>query len=62
MATIWNKLTKIKPTDQADVWVKVTFWYGEPVKAIWDENSQTFVTSETDLIFPAWVISRWKNQ
>jgi hypothetical protein len=62
MGTTWNKLSVSKPADQAEVWVRILYWYGEPVKAIWDGANNWFVTTVTGLIIPAWAVSRWKNQ
>lgn len=49
------------PTDGAEVWVRLHEWSGEPFMAKWEYATQSFTTLADGLVFPWYIVSRWRN-
>lgn len=59
---MWHSLPLVIPTDQLIVWVRVKYYYGTPFLAKWDLATLTFTSSTNSIVYPAYVVSRWKHQ
>ena len=62
MASDWKILPLEVPTDAQVVWIRINYWFGQPVLAAWDETNQQFTIKVNDIVYPAWVVGRWKPQ
>jgi len=58
----WKTVPEELPVDQSIVWVRINYWFGQPFLAKWDLASQSFISEDTDLIYPVWSVMRWKYQ
>ncbi len=58
---MWKSIFKAVPVDGQVVWVRVQWFYGVPVIATYDATSQSFTANDNGLVFPAYVIGRWKD-
>jgi hypothetical protein len=56
---MWESPFKSLPNDLEDVWIRVISVYGELTLAKYSESNQTFTVLETNLIIPAYIVSRW---
>jgi hypothetical protein len=59
---MWKTLPLNLPIDQAEVWIRIKYYYGEPFLAIWDLATLQFTSSVNSIVYPAWTVSRWKSQ
>jgi hypothetical protein len=59
MAT-WLHLPDEIPTDAQTVWVRVEYYYSEPFLAIFSLSALTFTSVTNSIVYPAWVVARWK--
>ena len=59
MAT-WNSLLSEVPTNGQVVWIRAPFYYSAPTLATYDSTDQSFTTNLTNIIYPAYMIGRWK--
>ena len=44
MASDWKILPLDVPTDAQVVWIRINYWFGQPVLAAWDETNQQFTS------------------
>ena len=58
----WKVLTEETPVDHEEVWVRINYWFGQPCLATWHSDTEEFITTETGLTYPSWVIMRWAAQ
>jgi hypothetical protein len=61
MAT-WFKLPNEVPTDGQIVYVRVEYYYSDPFLATFSLSALTFTSVDNAIVYPAWVIARWKPQ
>ncbi len=59
---MWKSVFNQLPNDNEEVWIRVVSVYGEIAKATYDDSTKEFITSMTEIIIPAYQISRWKSQ
>lgn len=57
---MWLTIQAQVPTDSQQVWVRIQYFYGTPCLAVYSSSNQTFTTSTTGIIIPAYLIARWK--
>jgi len=57
---MWNNIFKVTPTDGQVVWVRVQWFFGVPVICTYDATLQQFTSNDDGVIFPAYIIGRWK--
>lgn len=57
---MWKSLFKELPVNNQIVWIRVLNQYGELAQAQWSETNQTFTTTLTGIVIPAYQVSRWK--
>lgn len=62
MATDWKILPAQIPTDTEVVWIRINYWFGQPVLAQWSTANQEFTSVTNSIVYPAWVVGRWKSQ
>jgi methenyltetrahydromethanopterin cyclohydrolase len=48
------------PTDGQTVWIRVEYYYSEPFLAIFTLSTMTFMSVDNSIVYPAWVVARWK--
>lgn len=58
----WFHLPDQIPTDTQTVWVRVEYYYSEPFLAIFNLGTLTFTSIDNSIVYPVWVIARWKPQ
>lgn len=58
---MWKSLFKELPLHEQIVWIRVLNQYGELAQAEWNETNQTFTTTLTGVVIPAYQVSRWKS-
>lgn len=58
---MWYNLPLTIPIDGSTVWVRVRYYYGKPFQAVWSISSQSFTSVEGSIMYPAWVVARWRN-
>lgn len=61
MANQWKSIFKEKPTDGATIWVRVQWFFGIPLLAVWSESDQSFTAVDTLIVIPAYVVGRWRS-
>jgi hypothetical protein len=61
MAT-WLHLPDEIPTDTQTVWIRVEYYYSEPFLAVFSLSALTFTSVDNTIVYPAWVVARWKPQ
>lgn len=57
---MWKSLFKELPFHEQIVWIRVLNQYGELAQAQWSATNQTFTTTLTGIVIPAYQVSRWK--
>jgi hypothetical protein len=59
MAT-WFHFPKNIPVDGSTVWIRVTYYYSDPFKAVWNNSTKLFTSVENSIEYPAYVVARWQ--
>jgi len=57
---MWFTFPKNIPADDQTVWIRVKYYYSAPFQAVYDTATQQFTSVTNSIIYPAWVIARWK--
>lgn len=57
----WKTLPQFVPVDGEQVWCRLNYWFGPPFLAVYSEVQQAFISSNNSIIFPTYVISRWRS-
>lgn len=57
---MWQNPLILLPSDAQVVWVRLGTNYGDPEQATYTASTQTFVSSASGLIIPAYMVARWK--
>ena len=58
---MWKSLLENVPTDGQIVWIRAPFFYSNPTLATYDSSAQSFTTNLTGIVYPAYMIGRWKS-
>lgn len=58
---VWKTFPVAIPVDGSTVWIRITYYYSEPFKAVYDVTSQTFVSETNSIVYPAWSVARWRD-
>jgi len=58
----WKTFPLNIPANEQEVWVRVKYYYSTPFLATYDEAGQQFISTTNEIIYPVWVIARWKPQ
>jgi hypothetical protein len=58
---VWLVFPTNIPADGSYVWIRIKYYYSEPFKAVWDLTSQTFVSVDNSIVYPAWSVARWRS-
>jgi hypothetical protein len=58
----WKSLPENIPVDGSTVWVRVNYYYSDPFLAVFSLSALTFTSVDNTIIYPVWVISRWRVQ
>ncbi len=58
----WKSPYDSLPVDQEIVWIRVLSMFGQISLAEWNEVDQTFITQDTSIIIPVYMVSRWRDQ
>lgn len=61
MATWVSPLNSL-PANGATVWIRLYEYFNDPCLAVYTSSTQTFVSSDSGLIVPAYMVARWKSQ
>lgn len=62
MATPWKTIPENVPTDTEVVWVRLNYFSGIAILAEWDASNQQFTSVTNSIVYPAWIVGRWKSQ
>jgi hypothetical protein len=62
MSGPWKSVFFELPNDTDVVWIRVISIYGEPVLAEYDLGQAVFITEETGVTVPIYMVGRWKVQ
>lgn len=57
----WKTLPTVLPVDGSTVFVRVKYYYETPFTAVWDLATQTFTSVDNAIVYPAYVIARWRD-
>jgi hypothetical protein len=57
---VWYQLPTDMPTPAQSCYVRVRYYYSAPFIAVWDAVTQTFVSTDNSIVYPAYSIARWK--
>jgi hypothetical protein len=58
---IWKKLPNEEPVNASECWVRVSYYYSQPFKALYSASTKEFTSSVNSIVYPAWSVARWKN-
>ncbi len=61
-ASPWKSPAVELPSDGREVWVRILNYYGPPFLATYTEATQSFSSTASRLVFPAFYVARWKEQ
>jgi hypothetical protein len=61
MVYFWATIPQFIPFDGQLCWVRVKYYYSNPFLATWDETNKQFISLFGSIIYPAWSISRWRE-
>lgn len=56
----WKTMPNDVPLDDQTVWVRLRDWQGPPFLAVYLKSSQSFRSITEELIFPWYIVARWK--
>jgi len=59
---MWQNPLFILPSNGEVVWIRAGTNYGDPYLADYDDTTQIFITQDSGLKIPAYMIARWKSQ
>lgn len=59
--SVWKTMPGDIPKDGDVVWVRLRDWSGEPFQAKWTASEQTFTDQTNSLVFPWWIVARWRD-
>ena len=57
---MWFTFPLTIPADAQTVWIRVKYYYSAPFKAEYTAATQEFVSVTNSIVYPAYVIARWK--
>jgi hypothetical protein len=60
--TTWFHFPNNVPTDGTTVYIRIKYYYSEPFLAVFDLASLTFISVDNAIVYPVWVVARWKPQ
>lgn len=58
---MWKSIFQIVPSDGQVVWVRVQWFFGTPVVCTYDATLQQFTSNIDGVVFPCYIIGRWKE-
>jgi len=56
----WKTTPLDLPAHEQECWVRLNYWFGQPFKAVWDEDDSGWNDSVNDIWYPVYTISRWR--
>ena len=56
----WNSIPVTIPADNETVYVRLYNGYADVFKAVYNSTAQTFTMDSTNIIFPIWMVAKWK--
>jgi hypothetical protein len=56
----WKYLPESVPADGTTVWVRLYNGYVEPFQAVYNSTTQQFTFTATAIIYPSWMIAKWR--
>ena len=59
---MWNNPLFLLPSNLQVVWCRIGTNYGDPFLCEYTSATQLFVSSDSGLIIPAYMVARWKSQ
>lgn len=59
---MWNSIFDTKPANNQVVWIRVIGIYGQLALAQYKKTAQTFTTTVTGIVIPAYQVGRWRAQ
>lgn len=57
---MWKSIFKELPINDQRCWIRVLTVFGQLTVASWNERDQTFITLDSEIIIPAYMVGRWK--
>lgn len=57
----WNFIPVSIPSDAQTVYVRLYNGYSDVFKAVYNSTAQTFTMDTTFIVFPIWMIAKWKS-
>lgn len=59
---MWKSPFIMLPTAGIEVWIRINWFYGVPVLATYNAETQEFLCSDTLIVVPVYIIGRWRYQ
>ncbi len=59
---LWKTLPIDIPSDAQTVWVRVKYYYSKPFLAVFSASTNSFTSVTNSILYPGYVIARWKAQ
>ena len=56
----YKKFPENLPTDGATLWVDRSAYIGEPFQATYLNSAQEFTSVDNSIVYPAYIIVRWR--
>lgn len=57
---MWKTFPSDVPANGETVWIRVKYYYSAPFQAVYTSATQLFTSTTNAIIYPAYVIARWK--
>lgn len=58
---MWYSIFKLLPANSQTVWIRIYSYFDDPIQATFDLHKQEFISVDTGIVVPAYLVSRWRS-